>query len=126
MSFTTLVGAFTNGGSHYLNLTEEAAKHWNSIAKPAAQKTLTKLSKIKIPRGRCPNEDHFTRLMDSVFGNTELHSLDTHFVCPQAASCTRSAEKNFFKVNITLFGGVTNVTHHVYDSPVIGDFSLRL
>ena len=26
--------------------------------------------------------------------------------------------EEFFLVNITLFGGVTNVTHHVYDSPV--------
>ena len=26
--------------------------------------------------------------------------------------------EDFFLVNITLFGGVTNVTHHVYDSPV--------
>jgi len=41
--------AFTNEGSHNLCLTREAAKHWNLLAKPAAQKTLAKLSKIKIP-----------------------------------------------------------------------------
>jgi len=44
--------AFINKGSHNLHLTGEAAKHWNSLAKPAAQKTLAKLSKIKIPGGK--------------------------------------------------------------------------
>jgi hypothetical protein len=40
--------AITNEGSHNLHLTGEAAKCWNSPAKPAAQRTLAKLSKTKI------------------------------------------------------------------------------
>ena len=43
--------AFTNKGSHNLHFTGDA-KHWNSLAKPAAQKTLAKLSKIKILGGK--------------------------------------------------------------------------
>jgi hypothetical protein len=41
--------AFTTKGSHNLHLTEDAAKHWNSLTKPATQKTLAKLPKLKIP-----------------------------------------------------------------------------
>ena len=44
--------AFTTKGSHNLHLTEDAAKHWNSLTKPAAQKTLAKLPKLKIPGGK--------------------------------------------------------------------------
>jgi hypothetical protein len=41
--------AFTSQGSNHLQLTSDAAKHWNSLTKPAAQKTLAKL---KIPGGK--------------------------------------------------------------------------
>jgi len=44
--------AFTGNGSHNMHLTPDAAKHWNSFTKPAAQKALTKLLKLKIPGGK--------------------------------------------------------------------------
>jgi len=44
--------AFTTKGSHNLHLTDDAAKHWNSLAKPAARKTLAKLPALKIPGGK--------------------------------------------------------------------------
>ena len=44
--------AFTTKGSHNLHLTNDAAKHWNSLTKPAARKTLAKLPALKIPGGK--------------------------------------------------------------------------
>ena len=44
--------AFTTKGSHNLHLMDDTAKHWNSLTKPAARKTLAKLPALKIPGGK--------------------------------------------------------------------------
>ena len=44
--------AFTSCGSHNLQLTSKAAKHWNSHNKPATNKVLAALPKLKILSGK--------------------------------------------------------------------------